>query len=307
MAQRIHVLVHRGPESSREQLVRVPKEQKDSAKALTMLVMACAKKLKIKMSKAKAKKAKLHRMNPGARESSVVESVSSLVKGERLRLCSAEESSALLASMKKNRPHSIARLPLPELPEQMWELIAVRYCAQQRVRAEPWIQARLRALRGANSSGCTEEVFRSWLSRPANRDVESGGDHDKQEPIESGPSVPAVPCREAFVLSCLNRRWHRIIGNSSDFDLLGSWFFNVEGDWVPYSAQASWDLEVARLLGKTTVTVQVCEPRQDISGRPRRRHVMVDLQQGLQMKAGKRSGKGRVFRVKRLPADVLGR
>ena len=47
MAQRIHVLVHRGPESSREQLVRVPKEQKDSAKALTMLVMACAKKLKI--------------------------------------------------------------------------------------------------------------------------------------------------------------------------------------------------------------------------------------------------------------------
>ena len=108
------------------------------------------------------------------------------------------------------------------------------------------------------------------------------------------------------MLSCLNRRWHRIIGNSSDFDLLGSWFFNVEGDWVPYSAQASWDLEVARLLGKTTVTVQVCEPRQDISGRPRRRHVMVDLQQGLQMKAGKRSGKGRVFRVKRLPADVLG-
>ena len=30
MAQRIHVLVHRGPESSREQLVRVPKSRRFS-------------------------------------------------------------------------------------------------------------------------------------------------------------------------------------------------------------------------------------------------------------------------------------
>ena len=65
-----------------------------------MPVMACAKKLKIKMSKAKAKKAKLHRMNPCQRKQRGGE-CGLARKGREIAAVFNEESSALLASMQK--------------------------------------------------------------------------------------------------------------------------------------------------------------------------------------------------------------
>ena len=333
MSSRLHVLVHSGPDPTHTQLVRVPKSGGKPGKALRALVQAAAKKLR--MGKALAKTAALHGSGDGRHKGAVIQSVDMLAKGDLLRLCSAEESAALLAAAVgvAARGSIVPRSMLPDLPEQMWELIANEYCRQQRARAEPWIQERLKALRRSNSSGgdCTEvETFRRLLSHPARPHAEDAKDRqqsrnqriggaergydeleDEGQEVRSPAEPPAapekVPCREAFVLSCVNRRWHRIIGNSPKLDLLGSWFYNVGGEWVPYSSEASWDLEVARILGKSVVTVAVCEPRQDLSGRGRRRHVVVDLARGIQTKSGRKAGKGRVFRVKRLPVDVLSR
>ena len=59
MSSRVHVLVHAGPDSSRTQLVRVPKTKTTkSHKALHALALAAAKKLRV--GKAQAKTAVLH-------------------------------------------------------------------------------------------------------------------------------------------------------------------------------------------------------------------------------------------------------
>lgn len=311
MTSRIHVLVHRYSDCTNQQLVRVPKAgKKNPGKALRVFIQSAAKKLR--MSKVQAKTAVLHccsshtlvsGMTDYTQSSIIVQNLDTLCQGETLLLCSAEESMALVSSTEHSS--QIQELPeqvctLPELPEQMWEIIIEMYCEQQRAKAKAWMQARLRLLRNING-GDHSRVARKTLG---------GITSESQPQIELEPSNSydfgvEMPCRQAFILSCLNRQWHRIIGNSSHLDLLGSWFFKIENRWIAYSSKASWDLEIARVLRKKIVTVEVCEPMQDVAGRGRRRHVVIDLESGLQKKAGK--GKGRVFEVKRLPADVLAR
>ena len=65
-------------------------------------------------------------------------------------------------------------------------------------------------------------------------------------PGASAAPPPPPPCRAALALATVCRTFTGA-GASRELDLLGQWFWRAaeEASWVPYSAAASWDLEVA--------------------------------------------------------------
>ena len=109
-------------------------------------------------------------------------------------------------------------------------------------------------------------------------------------------------------MTAVSRCFHRAVGASRELDLLGQWFWRAaeEASWVPYSAAASWDLEVALCLDEPAATVAVCECQEGggrRGGKPRRRHVRVDL---LALKQRNLNGRGREIAVLRRPRLVVG-
>ena len=306
---------------SNTQLVRLP-----ASKSLKLFIRSAAKKLKLKKSAQKT--AKLFHDDGSKR---VLESLDDLTSSSQLLLCTADEwgetaaatttsATTTSATTTSSTVHVTKERRLPQLPEDVWGLIAEAFCEMVRSDSDSWLQARLRHLQ----KQCKDR--QQMLHVPV-QDLQRRFQW-KAAGKSSSLVVPNIPCRQAIVLSMLNKRWHRIIGSSPHLDLLGSWFYKIEehGEtkWIPYSMEANWDLEIGRLLGKEDITVAVCERKQELPGGGggrggggggsrgkkikhgggRRKHVRIHLKEMFQCNI-KRASRGKRYEIKRLPTNVL--
>ena len=286
----VYILVHRY-KASKGQLVRLPTNANNT---LPPFIKQAA--LKLNLKKKEIKKAKLHHKT----SKQLITTLQDIDHTTPLLLLTATESSELLASIPIT-PQSIIRPKhrLPELPEVIWELIAIAKCEQFRSFHQTNLQARLQQLRAT----CNNDNLQI-LSQPIRPR------RFQNLPTKQSDNSSVVQCQQIIILSMLNKRWHRIIGTSKHFELLGSWFFQEERSkkWIPYSVEANWDLEVARILNKEEITVAICEPKQN-QGRNkqdkrRRKHVKIDLVKKIQLNL-KKASKGKKYKVKRLPTDMF--
>ena len=307
--QRLFVVVHLGPKpTSKSQQCRITNTLKE-------LVKTSAAKLK--MSKKKLKTASLHHLN-----GTVLTTVSHLVAGEELLLCTKEQSFSLSKAVRSAAQSSAAthNHRLPALPEVVWQIIMASWCEQEKARHAKFLRTRIsQVVQAAAAAGrahlCPYQYVAGGDAEEENGAKRKEAKKAKEENYK-GVLPPSsteqqrrqnfFPCRQAAVLSCVCRSFHRIIGRSRELDLLGQWFWLNGKHWIPYSEEASWDLEVAKCIGKKKVTVAICEALQSFG---RRRHILVDLstnKKEKEMIQRNLNGKGKSYKIKRLPCDILG-
>lgn len=314
----VYIQVYRYPTTSNVQLVRLPSSSIKSEKALKTFIKQVS--LKLKFKKSEVKNAKLHLTTT----KQIVKSLENINPKIPLYLLTGAESDSILEELSNNTEQTNATRPakhrLTQLPEVIWEIIALAYCEQQRENSKSWLQARLNLLRSDTNAAKNKFFGRSLHSpcrfqdvRLAKKKMDSYVDDGKNNcsSINLEETIaPRVPLRQAIVLSMLNKRWHRIIGTSKHLNLLGSWFFQneVTGQWIPYSTEASWDMEVARVLKKNEISIAINEPLQHLDGghkkRGRKRYVRINMIDKIQFNL-KKASKGKRYKVKRLPSSVL--
>ena len=306
--QRLFVVVHLGlTPTSKSQQCRVKN-------TLEELVKTSATKLK--MSKKQFKTASLHHLN-----GTVLTTVSHLVAGEELLLCTKEQSFSLTkaASSSAAQPSAVTHNNrLPALPDVVWQLIMASWCEQENARHKIFLRTRISQVVKAAAAAGRAHLCPYQYVAGQDAEEENGAKRKEakkaKEKNEKGVLPPSTeqqrrqnffPCRQAAVLSCVCRSFHRIVGRSRELDLLGQWFWLNGKDWIPYSFEASWDLEVAKCIGKKKVTVAICEALQSFG---RRRHILVDLSTNnkeKEMIQRNLNGKGKSYKIKRLPCDIL--
>ena len=269
------VTVHRGGASH---IIKVPEQGG----------VAALRKQALLKFKIKSKALSLFRRDSGE----ALASCGALETGTQLCLCTQQE---MLAS-RRCPAEAEVEARKKTLPVEIWDVVVHLWLQDHRRRWYPAAAERLQSLRGDDANGDETTVLAKFTS-PKGTPPRADAPLD-----ESSAAQLEAALTDLLNCSMVCKTFHRAIGTSEATHLLGKFFWRNAGHgWVPYSARASWDMEIAYITSRTSSNVAICEPRQD-TGKTRRRHVVIDL---VAWKQRNVKARGRELDVIRRPRVVV--